>query len=299
LQRPPQGQKTGTGSRTAAAETPWLEQEREIRESCRALFEHSIDSILLTTPDGRILAANPAACRLFGRTEEELRRRGREGIVDPADHRMAAAMAERARTGRFRGELTFYRSDGTRFPGEISSAIFKDDHGLEKASIFVRDISERKEAQEVLRKRDAILEVINQGTDELICVKDREGKTLMANPAMCRMLGKSEMELLGKDDLVLITDAEQAERIREHDHRIMQTRCAETVEETLDLQDTRRWISPSASERRRNCVEARRVTARSSMPPTKPSSFTRRAQAGSLMSTTPCSKFMVMIRRPR
>ena len=91
-----------------------------------------------------------------------------------------------------------------------------------------------------MRKRDAILEAINQGTTDVICVKDREGKILMANPAMCRLLGKSESELLGKDDLVFVLDEQQAKRIRENDRRIMQTRCAEIVEETLDLQNGRR-----------------------------------------------------------
>jgi PAS domain S-box-containing protein len=240
LQGPLEGQKAGTGSQTSAAEAQRLDQEFEIHASCRALFEHSLDSILLPTPDGRILAANPAACRLLGRTQEELCRLGRAGVVDPADHRTAAAVAERARTGMFRGELTFYRSDGTRFADKISSVVFKDEHRQDKASIFVRDITEHKEAHEALRKRDAILEAIDQGTDNIICVKDREGKILMANPAMCRLLGKSESGILGKDDLVFITDAVHVERIRHNDRRIMRTRCVEMVEETFDLQGRRR-----------------------------------------------------------
>ncbi len=45
----------------------------------QAIFDHSFDAILLTSPDGRILAANPSACRMFGRSEEEICRLGRSG----------------------------------------------------------------------------------------------------------------------------------------------------------------------------------------------------------------------------
>ena len=48
----------------------WHRAERALAESearYRTLFEQSLDGILLTTPDGRILASNPAACHILGR----------------------------------------------------------------------------------------------------------------------------------------------------------------------------------------------------------------------------------------
>ena len=42
-----------------------------------AIFEHGLHSVLLSKPDGSILAANPAACELLGLTEEEICREGR------------------------------------------------------------------------------------------------------------------------------------------------------------------------------------------------------------------------------
>ena len=54
---------------------------RESEERYRSVFEQSIDAVLLTAPDGRILAANPAACQLFGRSEADLRQVGRTGVV--------------------------------------------------------------------------------------------------------------------------------------------------------------------------------------------------------------------------
>jgi PAS domain S-box-containing protein len=122
---------------------------RESEDRFRSLFENSIDAVLLATGDGTVLAANPEACRIFGRTEDEICRIGRRGLVD--DPRLAELLAEREISGRFKGELTFVRKDGSRFPGEVSSAVYKDRSGAPRASVIIRDITERKQAEEALR----------------------------------------------------------------------------------------------------------------------------------------------------
>ena len=117
----------------------------------RSIFEHSIDAILLATPEGHLLAANPEACRMFGRSQEELCAIGRPAILDPDDPKLHALLAARDRTGAFRGELSFKRKDGSRFPGEISSAFYTDRSGRKLASVTIRDVSERKRAEELMR----------------------------------------------------------------------------------------------------------------------------------------------------
>ena len=59
----------------------------------RTLFENNIDAVFMTIPDGTTAAANPAACAMFGmtETEEELCRRGRQGLCDLDDPRLAPA----------------------------------------------------------------------------------------------------------------------------------------------------------------------------------------------------------------
>ncbi len=161
------GLLAGEFNRMAAAVS---EREAALRESearHRSLFENSIDAVLLTTPDGGILAANPEACRIFGLTEEEFRQRGRAGTVDPTDPRLPALLEERARTGKVRGELTHVRKDGTRFPGEISSAVFIDRDGLAKTSMIIRDITERKRTEEALAERTRQLEAVRAVGEEI------------------------------------------------------------------------------------------------------------------------------------
>ena len=111
------------------------------------LFENSLDGIMLTAPDGSILDANPAACRIMGRTREEILQEGRQGLIDASDPRLALMIAERQRTGRAYGELTAKLKDGTRFPVEVSSVVFPSRDGELRTCIIIRDITQRKAAE--------------------------------------------------------------------------------------------------------------------------------------------------------
>lgn len=133
---------------------------RNSEERYHTLFESSLDAILLTTPDGEILDINPATCRMFGGTVDEIRQLGRSGIMDTADPRLAAALEIRKRTGMFSGELTCIRKNGIRFPSEVSTSVFTDKTGNSRTSMIIRDITERKQAEETLRASLAEKEVL-------------------------------------------------------------------------------------------------------------------------------------------
>ena len=84
------------------------------------LYENSLDGILLVTPDGKLLSANPAAQKMFGRTEAELQKVGREGIINEACPFYQEAFKIFIETGAFEGELNFNRKTGEVFPGALS-----------------------------------------------------------------------------------------------------------------------------------------------------------------------------------
>ncbi len=116
----------------------------------RALFEHSPSALLLTAPAGGILAANPAACRMFEMTEEEICAGGRALLVDMSDPRANQFLEVRRRDGYFRGELTGLRKGGRRFPAMVSSAIFRDATGAERTSMHIDDLGSRKRAEQAV-----------------------------------------------------------------------------------------------------------------------------------------------------
>jgi PAS domain S-box-containing protein len=157
---------------------------RESEQRFRLLFENSLDAILLTRPVGAILAANPAACQMFGRTEAELRQAGRRGVVDPDDERLPAVLAERARTGAFRGELTLVRADGTRFPAEVCTSVFAVAGGDEQTSMIVRDLSEQRRAEAAARERL----LLEHQTTQLTRLADASRLFSEAAPDLARLL---------------------------------------------------------------------------------------------------------------
>ncbi len=145
--------------------------ENEVRESeakYRAFFEYSMDGILLLSAGGEILAANPAACRMFGMTGEELIRAGRNGIVDPADKRLEELFGEEPQKETLSGELNFIRKDQTKFPGEFSSAVFMDAYGRERISLIIRDVTERKRIEAEIRQSNQRFEMISRTTNDAI-----------------------------------------------------------------------------------------------------------------------------------
>lgn len=134
--------------------TPRKQAELALRESesrYRSAFESSMDGILITAPTGEIFAANATACRMLGRSEEEIRKVGRAGLVDLRDPSAFRLIEERRQRGHARGELTLIRKDGTTFPAEVSSAIFSDANGEERTSLTFHDLTYRKRAEDALR----------------------------------------------------------------------------------------------------------------------------------------------------
>lgn len=110
------------------------------------VFRDSLDAILLTAPDGRVFRANPAATKLFGWSEQEIREGGRELLVDTSDPRLAPALRERAEKGTSRSELTLRDRAGTLFPAEVSSAIFQTHDGARTAMV-IRDLRPQKDLE--------------------------------------------------------------------------------------------------------------------------------------------------------
>lgn len=118
-----------------------------VDQAFRALWESSLIATFFTTPDGRVLAASPAACRLLGRTEEDICRIGWKGFVDFADKRSLAFFERPAKKGYEEGEVTGIRSDGTRFPALLSSFAIETADGIQNCTL-IRSISKLKQAEE-------------------------------------------------------------------------------------------------------------------------------------------------------
>lgn len=141
-----------------------------IEERHKLLYENSMDGILFASPDGFIISANPAACRLFGMTEEEIIKKGRNGLVDLTDPRHMEAAKERTKSGRFAGELDWIKRDGTKFTGEVSSVIFNNSENQKRTCTIIRDVTVRKLAEEQMKKNNEELVKLNTVKDKSLAI---------------------------------------------------------------------------------------------------------------------------------
>lgn len=170
-------------------------QASEIR--FRSFFENSMDAILLTSPDDKILAVNPSACKMFGFSEDEFIILRRDDVLDTHDPNLNPLLAERERKGKAQGEITMVRRDGSRFVAEIASSIFTTPEGYMRTSMTIRDISDRKEAEAALfssiKRYENLTNIVPVG----IFHTDTEGSTTFVNPKWCEISGMSAEKALG------------------------------------------------------------------------------------------------------
>ncbi len=141
------------------------EARAEVEERFRNLASAAQDAIISVDQDGVINYWNRSAEYMFGYTEDEALGRDAHTLLAPERFREQYAEAvqawkengEGAMIGRTR-ELAARRSDGTEFPIELSLSTGKV-KGRWNALGIVRDITERKEAEEALRRRTQELDM--------------------------------------------------------------------------------------------------------------------------------------------
>ncbi|MHC1757853.1 MAG: PAS domain S-box protein [Methanosarcina sp.] len=182
----------------------------ESEKRYRLLFNSSMDAIILTDPRNgeKILSANPAACHMLGWSEKELIGKGRDVMFDLADPALSILLDERARSGSAKAQLTYRRKDGTTFPGEVSTAFFTGNNEEPRTVAIIRDITERKQAEEALSRERSLLESVMRATDFMLVFLDPQFNFMWVNPAYAESCQMKPEEMVGKNHFALYPQAE-------------------------------------------------------------------------------------------
>lgn len=170
----------------------WLDQVKGA--AGWALAEHVLEGVLLTAPDGRVFAANSAACSILRRSEAEICRLGRDGLVAPSDPNLGQSIEERRRSGAVVTDLQMLRGDGQVAVCEIASRIFSGPGGEELTTITLRDVTERRQLERRLTESEERFRALAQATTEAVGVHDGE-RFLDANDAFLDLFGVEREQL--------------------------------------------------------------------------------------------------------
>jgi PAS domain S-box-containing protein len=167
---------------------------RESEERYRTILQTAMDGFWLVDARGRLLAVNQAYCRMSGYSESELLAMciPNLGVVESAGA-TAARMRKITAQGQDRFESRHHRKDGTLFDVEVSVQYQSIAGG--QFVVFLRDITERKQAEEALRQSELKYRRLHETMTDAFVLVDMTGHILECNQSYRDMLGRTDAEL--------------------------------------------------------------------------------------------------------
>jgi len=221
----------------------------EQREWLQVTLASIGDGVIATDSGGRVRFLNAAAQRLTGWRADEATGRPVDELLSLFDERDGRTVESPLQTALRRrtaaaagGEPALRARDGSVHPVDVNAApIIDSASGLAGAVMVLREAAVQRQAERAmreayteldqrvirrtaalerasaaLRERNALLNAITTSTPDLIFAKDRQGRTLMANPAWVKAIGKVEHDVVALDEKErLVLDSGEAMIIEE------------------------------------------------------------------------------------
>jgi diguanylate cyclase (GGDEF)-like protein/PAS domain S-box-containing protein len=183
-------------------------------------YQTSSESMMVTGPDNRIIAVNPAFTRVTGYTEQEVIGQNprilQSGRQDAAFYK--AMWNTLVRTGHWQGEIWNRRKNGEIFPEWLTiDTIRNADGSVHRNVALFYDITEKKSTEARLQQEKQFSDDIINTLPEIFYMLDEEGKYVRVNQRFLETTGYSMQELSGMS-MVSLFDAHEgnlfAEQIR-------------------------------------------------------------------------------------
>jgi diguanylate cyclase (GGDEF)-like protein/PAS domain S-box-containing protein len=191
----------------------------------RNILDHANDAFIALGHDGRVTDWNAQAEFTFGWSSEEAIGRPLGELIVPPAQRVAHAQgfARFVRTGTGpvidkRIELMALHRSGRELPVELSISSFHDGEGY-VAHAFVRDISERRAAEQQLALSEKRLRAMTDNIPALLSHVDDQQRYLFANRQIARMFRTTPEQLIGRD-IAVGREPELVEVIHQHLKRV-------------------------------------------------------------------------------
>ena len=148
-------------------------------ENYHFLFEQATDAIMVTDFEGTFKNANSSLCSMFGYTREELLQLNVRALLDPEHIKANPLRFDLLAKGEnVFNERKMVHKDGTIIYVEANAKKFMDDRIL----VIARDITQRKEVEQVLQKSEANLHTIFDTTDTIYVLIDHDLRIISYNP---------------------------------------------------------------------------------------------------------------------
>jgi len=210
-------------------------EQQHLLDRYRSILQTSMDGVWRVDMQGRVVEVNSTYCTMCGYSEQELLNmniadlEAQESVGDISDH--ALKIFEQ---GEDRFETRHRRKDGSVFDVEISVRYLPGQP--DQMVAFLRDITQRKQAEEKLWNEKAFLRCIIDSASDLIYIKDINSVYLGCNRASEIFTGLQECDQIGKNDFDLL-DHDTAVLCRERDQTVLAGKKAVHAEEWVTYPD--------------------------------------------------------------
>ncbi|MDD4137539.1 MAG: PAS domain S-box protein, partial [Methanoregula sp.] len=194
------------------------EMLRESEVKFRDIFNSVNDAVQIHEMDenglpGRFIEVNDVACRMLQYTREEmLAISSLDSVTDYYSRPLETIGGELKTAGHATFETRHRRKDGTIVAVEINAHVTTL---LGKAVVVsvVRDITERKRAEDAIRESETRFRALIQNSSDIIRVLDQDGRIIYESPSAGRILGYPPGYLIGRNPLENIHPAD-LERVK-------------------------------------------------------------------------------------
>jgi PAS domain S-box-containing protein len=176
--------------------------ERKRTEDALLFTRHSVDSatetLVTIAKDGHFADVNDAFCRKSGYSREELLSMSVPDIDPNYNEKIWSAFWNKLKqSGSLTIETTHRTKEGKTYPVETTLTYFEY-NGNEYHCGFARDITERKRAEEEVRKSEERFRSLAESSPDYIMRYDRQCRHTYMNPAALRVSGLTEGQIIGK-----------------------------------------------------------------------------------------------------
>ncbi|MGB7574159.1 MAG: PAS domain S-box protein, partial [Thermodesulfobacteriota bacterium] len=177
-----------------------LNEIRESEEKYRTVVERAIDGVCVIGRDYLFRYVNERLAEIQGYRREELIGTDFRNLLDEESRTLLADREDK----RARGiklpshfELNVLQKDGWIRNAEISASAVKDSKGDVNIIVLLKDITDRRKAEEALRQSEERYRSIIDNIQEAYYEMDLAGNFTFVNDTICRHLGYSREELIG------------------------------------------------------------------------------------------------------
>ncbi|KTC81176.1 sensor domain-containing protein [Legionella cherrii] len=218
----------------------------------RNIVDHAPSGIVTISLDGQLLDINPAFCRITGYDKDELERMNYKKLTYAEDFSIAALKVQELLDGKidsYQLEKRYVRKDETIIWVLATRSLVRDIDTEDPLYFIVQvvDITERKEAELMLRESEARFRSIMDNAPIGMAIQSLDGQFLQVNRALCEITGykKEALEQLSLHDIVypddLANESNQIQRVIEGKDRYYQ------IEKRIRKNGTFAWVAITRS----------------------------------------------------